>query len=272
MSEPAATAVLNGADELDQVHEPAYAAPAGKKYLYAIVGSDPELRYDSIGIGGAAVYTITERRLSAVVGDVEGPSLRPERRNLAAHQEVLRRLMGRTTTLPFSFGTVAGGPAAVRKFLARNQHALLENIERLSGKAEMGVRLSWDVPNIFEYFIDTHTELRAARDQLFSAQYEPTQAERLEIGRLFESMLQDDREAFTGQVEAVLSPCCAEIKSNKCRHEREVMNLACLVEGDQQAAFEKAVLAVAQLFDNNFSLDYSGPWPPFNFVRVNLKV
>lgn len=253
--------------------EPAQvAAPAGKKYLYAIISSDPELRYDAIGIAGAAVYTITDKRLSAVVGDVQSPSLRPERRHLAAHQDVLRRLMGRTTALPFSFGTVAGGPAAVRKFLARNQHDLLGNLARLTGKAEMGLRLSWDVPNIFEYFIDTHAELRAARDQLFSAPHGPTAGERLEIGRLFESLLQDDREAFTGKVETILAPCCSEIKSNKCRNEREVMNLACLVDRDRQAAFEEAVFAVAQLFDNSFSLDYSGPWPPFNFVQVDLKV
>ena len=32
----------------------------------------------------------------------------------------------------------------------------------------MGLRVTWDVPNIFEYFVNTHAELRAARDRLLS--------------------------------------------------------------------------------------------------------
>jgi hypothetical protein len=50
------------------------------------------------------------------------------------------------------------------------------------------------------------------------------------------------------------------------------MNLACLVEKQALKEFEAGVFEAAQIFDNNFSFNYSGPWAPHNFVtiRVNL--
>jgi hypothetical protein len=91
------------------------------------------------------------------------------------------------------------------------------------------------------------------------------------LGRLFDRLLQDDRELYAGQVEEVLSPVCQEIKRNRCRQEREVMSLACLVNREAQASFEAEVFAAAKLFDNHFSFDYNGPWPPHNFVELDLK-
>ena len=63
-----------------------------------------------------------------------------------------------------------------------------------------------------------------------------------------------------------------EIKRLKCRNEREVMNLACLVRRDAMPQFEADVFEVAKQFDNNFALDYNGPWAPHNFVDIDLEL
>jgi len=36
----------------------------------------------------------------------------------------------------------------------RNRRAFEEQLERVTGKVEMGLRVAWDVPNIFEYFVN----------------------------------------------------------------------------------------------------------------------
>ena len=56
------------------------------------------------------------------------------------------------------------------------------------------------------------------------------------------------------------------------RNEREVMNLACLVKREAVPQFEAAVFEFAKQFDNNFALDYNGPWAPHNFVNVDLEL
>jgi len=100
----------------------------------------------------------------------------------------------------------------------------------------------------------------------------PSQEEMIGIGKLFEELLDSDRDKHTRTVERSLMPRCFEIKRNKCRDEREVMNLACLVGRNATAAFEAGVLEAASLFDDNFAFDYNGPWAPHNFADIELDV
>ena len=249
---------------------PHTAAQPGK-YLYAIVPASGRT-YGFSGIDGAPVYTISNGQVAAVVSDVPNARIRPERRHLAAQQAVLRGLLtAADSMLPMAFGIIADGPKAVQKILHRNQEAFRKQLQRVAGMVEMGLRVSWDVPNIFEYFLNTHPELRAARDRLLGAFRNPSQEDKIELGRLFDRLLNDDREDYSQKVEEILSGYCREIKRNKCRNENEVMNLACLVQREAQDKFEKGVFSAAKLFDNNFTFDYNGPWAPHNFVDLDLK-
>ena len=249
-----------------------HAAGRSRPYLYAVIADSQGRTYGDFGIGGSEVYSISGGQVAAVVSNVRVERVRPERSHLAAHQEVLKKLMAETSPLPMSFGILADSPQAVRNLLSRNQHALLEQLRRVAGKVEMGVRVTWDVPNIFEYFVNTHAELRRARDQFLGGPREPTQEDKIEVGRMFDQLLKEDRETYADKVEAILAPHCAEIVQRKCRTEREVMNLACLVERPAMPPFESCVFEAAQQFDNNFALDYNGPWAPHNFVDLDLKL
>ncbi len=243
------------------------------RYIYGIVLEPGERHYDFPGINGAAVYTISNGRLAAVVSDIPNEKIRPERRHLAAQQAVLRGLLSQgETVLPMAFGVIANGPQAIKKILADNQEAFCKQLQRVAGMVEMGLRVSLCVTDVFEYFVDAHPELRAARDRLFGSYHTATQEEKIELGRLFDRILNEDREQYTEQVEEVLSNYCQEIKRNKCRHEREMMNLACLVLRQDQDRFEEGVLEAAKLFDNNFTFDYNGPWAPHNFVEKSIEL
>jgi hypothetical protein len=160
----------------------------------------------------------------------------------------------------------------VEEILSRNHEAFLKQLQRVSGMVEMGLRVSLDVPNIFEYVVNTHPELRSARDRFLGPYRNPSQEDKIELGRLFDQLLNEDREAFTDKVEEILSGYCREIKRNKCRNESQVMSLACLVPRDGQDRFEAGVFEAAKLFDNNFTFDYNGPWAPHNFVELNLEL
>jgi hypothetical protein len=126
-------------------------------------------------------------------------------------------------------------------------------------------------PTSLSSFIEHKPELRAERDRLFARRGEADRDERIELGRMFERLLEEERDAFTGGVEEVLTSCCAEIKQNRARNEREVMNLACLIDRDSQPQFEARVFEAAQRFDNNYAFDYNGPWSPHSFVELDLQ-
>lgn len=258
------------AEEGRLAKEPPVALMRGKCYLYAIAEADKK-SYSSVGICGNDVFAIIEGRVAAIVSGAPNYKIRPERVHLAAHQAVLKQLMTEATVLPIAFGTIAASPEAIRKILFRNQRLLRSQLERVAGKVEMGLRVTWDVPNIFEYFVNTHAELRLARDRIAGARGEPSQEEKIELGRLFDRLLTEDREDQVRRVERAISAACFEIKSNPCRNEREVMNLACLVGRNAQKEFDAAVFEAAKLFDNHFTFDYNGPWAPHNFVVMDLE-
>ena len=161
--------------------------------------------------------------------------------------------------LPMAFGIIADGPKAIQKILSRNHEAFLRQLQRVAGMVEMGLRVSWDVPNIFEYFVNTHPDLRAARDRFLGPYRNPSQEDKIELGRLFDRLLNEDREAYTDKVEEILSRYCQEIKRNKCRNEAEVMSLACLVRRDAQDRFEAGRIRSRQALRQQFHLRLQRP-------------
>ncbi len=261
---------------MQTLNKQAQAQPAGSKragcYIYAIIESAQDLELGPCGIDGGLVYALHSDGLAAVVSDMSrADRLRPERRRLAAHHDVLKQLMDRFTILPMQFGIVADNVGAVRKILAANRDALADQLKRLAGKVEMGLRVLWDVPNIFEYFVNTHADLRLVRDQLFRGGRDPSQEDKIELGRIFDHLLGDERRQQTERVMKALKKCCFAFKENKLRQEREVMNLACLVGRDELKSFEQGVFEAANLFDNHYAFDFNGPWTPHNFVEVDLQ-
>jgi hypothetical protein len=241
-------------------------------YLYAVVESTAEARLGPIGLDAAEVYFVGDGRFAAVVSELPNAKIRPERRRLAAHHEVLKQLREKYTVLPMAFGVIAESAEAIRAILKDNREAFEEQAKRVAGKMEMGLRVMWDVPNIFEYFVELSPELRSLRDHMFRNDREPTQDEKIELGRIFDRVISAERMTQTEKVLSALRDICSEIKENKPRNEKDVMSLACLIAKDAQQTFEDAVVAVAQQFDNHYVFDYNGPWPPHNFVEVELKM
>lgn len=242
------------------------------RYLYAVTDDPAAREFGPIGMDGGIVYTLPEGPVAAVVSDVPNRKVRPERRKLAAHHQVLKRLMAERTVLPMAFGLIADGPDAVRGILARNRDAFADQLDRVRGHAEMGLKVTWNVPNIFEYILAARPDLRALRDQVFAPGADPGPDARMEVGRQFDRALGDHRRRAVDLVREVLAAACSEIREEPPKAETEVMTLACLVRTDAAAAFEAAVPAAAARFGEEYVFALSGPWPPHSFVRAGLDV
>jgi hypothetical protein len=253
-------------------------AATARRYLYAV--TEAEAQVDLSGLSGvaepggqaAALEIIPAGPLAAIASPFSGERIRPERRNLAAHQAALRALLDANIAfLPVSFGLMAPSLEDLAALLAANRPALLSDLARLAGKVEMGVKMAWDVENIFEFFVFRNPELAQLRDRLSATPGGPSTDEKIELGRTFEAMLNEARERHKNTIMRALGKWVVEFKADPPRDEKMILNLNCLVERDEERPFEKGVLQVASLFDDRYAFDYSGPWPPCNFVRVALR-
>lgn len=243
-----------------------------EKYIYGFAMTDEVKPCPGVsGIAGKPIYTISDNGIAAVVSDSPGGKLRPERKNLSAHNNVIKEVMKTSTILPASFGVVADKESGIKKILRLNHDSFKRQLEWLAGKVEMGLKVIWDVENIFEFMVRTQRTLELFRDNVFLKPTGATQEEKLELGKMFEAIMSQEREKHTATVEGILKPYCREIKPNKPTDEKTVMKLACLVEKAKLDRFEQGVFEAAKVFDDNYAFDFNGPWAPHNFVDMKLR-
>jgi len=250
--------------------------PGAARYLYGLIRTVEHRDFGSIGLEEhgerTRVYTIRVGSVGAVVSDhpvVE--RLLPLRANLEGHHRVIRDVMATVTILPMSFGHLAASDDEVRRLVMQHGQSIAAALDRIDGKAEMALRVEWDVDNVFEHLVSVERELAAHRDRLFGGSHPPSMAERVELGRTFAQCLDDRREEVGERVLAGLQPCAIDARSNPPKNEKVVMDASFLVARDSTREFEDAVYRVAAGFPSSYVFDYSGPWAPFHFVELDLR-
>lgn len=245
----------------------------GGKFIYALTSVMAGRNINARGVNRAPVYTVTCGDKCAVVSDIFTPRARPDRHNLMAHRTVLKYLLDQGVVLPMRFGVIAHSARALERLLAENEEAIAQQLAQLSGKVEMGLRVTWKVANIYQYFVDTHPQLAAARDHMLATrQGIKLREEKLALGQLYERLRDEQRIEHQRLVESALCEACHDICSLPARGEKTVMHLACLIGADDMDRFDRSVAIAAQQFDNPYLFDYTGPWAPHNFVHLDLSL
>ena len=215
--------------------------------------------------------TVRVDEMAAVVSDfTTGGRLLPLRRNLEPHNQVIREVMKSTTVIPMTFGHVARSDEAIRKLLRLHREAIGSQLDRVGGCVEMGLKVKWDVENIFDHVVKIDPELRARRDQVFGRPAGAGQNEKMELGKLFEERLNRERDEQTDRLLEAFKETTREAKVNPPKGEKMMMDAAFLVDRDGQKAFEARVYEVAEAFPAEYVFDLSGPWAPFHFVDLDL--
>ncbi len=245
------------------------AAPG--KYLYGFALADFEPGAELLGLAGARVHALRYQDIAALVSDHPVEKLSLLRRNLEPHHRVVREASLQTTLIPASFGHISEGDQEIQELLRANYPGIRQELERLEGKAEMGVKLLWDVDNIFDFFVGSDQELRNRRDRVFGKS-RVTLEDKLELGAFFDKRLKQERERLGNQLLDALRTLTIEARVNPPADEKVVLNGALLVERAKEKEFEEALYRAANLFDSNYALDFSGPWPPYSFIRLSLKM
>ncbi|MGD0015128.1 MAG: GvpL/GvpF family gas vesicle protein [Bryobacteraceae bacterium] len=245
--------------------------PPSGKYLYGFAAGDFQAPGQLLGLANAPVHSIRLEDIAAVVSDHPVEKLSLLRRNVEPHHRVIREISSQTTLIPATFGHISDNEEQILAVLRDNYSGIREELQRLAGKTEMGVKLLWDVDNIFDFLVSNDRELRNQRDRVFGKS-RPTLEEKLELGAFFDRRLKQERERLGNQIIDALRPVTSDVRVNPVSDEKMVLNAAFLIERTREKAFEAALYRAAGLFDSNYALDYNGPWPPYDFVRLALRL
>jgi hypothetical protein len=260
--------------EEPRVEIPARASSAEGCYVYGVIETGGPLSFGKMGIGGTGetVYTVHYQDIAAVVSRTPIFIFDPTRENALAHEHVVETVMKTNTVIPMGFGTVFRTEDDVRQVLKSIYKSLKDVLKQMAGKIEFGLKVNWDRQRVIEELKHDHEEIKAFHNELARKHLQSTYFARMQLGRMVDKALAERASEYVRQIYDGLRGVCVASRDNKPIGDKMIMNAAFLVERDHEAEFDAAVNAVAQKMGDRLSFKYTGPWPPYNFVNIRLKL
>jgi hypothetical protein len=258
------------------VASPPDRAEAGRsgRYLYCIAETDKELELGPLGIGEEEnpVYTVHHGSLAAVVSETPLRRYDPTRENLLAHERVNETVMRDHTVIPMAFGTVVSGDEDVTALLRGIASAVTEALRAVRGRIELGLNVIWDRDRVSSDLEANHETIRSLKEEIATAGGGSTYSSRVQLGRLVEETLDARAKDLMSGVHESLRPLSVASRGGKLVGDNMILNVAFLVERAREDEFNHAVEGLTARYDGLLSFKYTGPWPPYSFVRLRLEV
>ena len=200
------------------------------RYVYGVMTDDP-VEFETDAVGDADhVYTVSHRRLSAVVSNIDTTDPDETDEDAQRHDDVLREVMDRDggrTIVPMQFGMAFESDRALKNVLRGARPAFRRAINDIEGRIELGLKL------VREEDADVDTD------------------------------------AIEEAVEDELEPIAAQSVPNDLFSDRLVLNRSYLVERDDRERFDEAVARLEDGHDD-LIVRYTGPFAPYSFVDVKI--
>lgn len=244
------------------------------KYVYCIIKTPDFKDFGPIGIGegSSGVYTVHHQDLAAVVSDTPIRIYDPTRENVLAHEFVNETVMKEYTVIPMSFGTLFRTEEDIVELLKSTYQAFDDVLEKMKDKIEFGLKVLWDREKVIDSIEQGNDEIRRLRDEINRNAQSSTYFARMQLGRLVEAALEDAGNSYVRDIHEALKPTAVASRSNKPIGDRMILNAAFLVDRDREKAFDDRVKEISRKYDELLTFKYTGPWPPYNFVNIKLKL
>jgi Mg2+ and Co2+ transporter CorA len=242
------------------------------QYVYCVIPTSEFRRFGPIGMGAepAEVHTVAYRNIAAVVSDTPTEVFDATRENVLAHERVNETVMRSFTVIPMSFGTVFKTRDDIVELLRGAYDAFHDVLLKMADKLEFGLKVLWDRDVIIRQIESEDEGIRRLKSEI-SAVRGSTYFARMQYGRSIEAALQARSERYVAEIFDQLRDVCVASRANKPIGDRMIMNAAFLVSRDKEVAFDAKVKEIGAVYDK-LNFKYTGPWPPYNFVNIRLKL
>lgn len=177
-----------------------------------------------------------------------------------AHDQLLKAAQASGPIVPFRFCTIVRGEDDVREVLERHYERIKETLGGLTGKKEWGVKVLLrestpprnDAPSGRWYL---ERKQNVARKEAENRQHAEQRARECH------------EQLATAAEKTMLLPA-----SNRAG-DRAVLNAAYLIGDANERKFHALIAAMDERLEpDGLTLEVTGPWPPYNFVNLDLSL
>jgi hypothetical protein len=142
----------------------------------------------------------------------------------------------------------------------------------MAGKLEFGLKVTWDRDRIMEELQHEHHEIHRFHEELIRKHLQSTYFARMHLGRMIDKALADLATNYVREIYDGLRSVSLASRDSKPIGDKMIMNAAFLVLKARESDFDAAVERMARKFDNRLIFKSTGPWPPYNFVNIRLRL
>jgi hypothetical protein len=235
-------------------------------YVYGITaGSHPSLPEGLTGVGNppSEVRVLHEGDLAAIVSDAP-EDLRPKRRELLAHQNVLSEAGAEGCVLPMRFGSVAPDDSAVTGVLAERAEHYQERLRALDDRVEYNIKANHVEEAVLHHVMAENPEIRALAEsnrQSGGGSYE----DKIRLGEMVAAAVKDKESEDGTALERALEPA-ADAVSVGPESTGWLANVSFLVKRETAEEFLAAVERARREMPH-LEVRVNGPLPPYSFVE-----
>jgi len=257
---------------IPSVTEPSRGSAERGRYVYCIIRASQPLKFGAIGMDEQwpEVYTINYRDMAAIVSDVPISPLDSTRENVLAHERVNEAVMRDHTVIPMSFGTIFKTRDDIVELLRSAYEAFVDVLNKMQDKLEFGLKVLWDRDEMVRAIEEEDEDIHRLKSEI-SSQKGSTYFARMQYGRLIDGALQQRSERYVAEFLQRLRDVSVASRVNRAIGDKMIMNAAFLVQRDKEQAFDRRIKEIAAAFEK-LTFKYTGPWPPYNFVNIRLKL
>ena len=199
--------------------------------------------------------------------------------NAREHIRIITEIMAYSTVVPFKFGTIYNSEAGLKKFITDYSDSLIENFQLIGGKEEWSVKIYCDRKTLCTQIDELSDEAAKMEQQImasspgkaFLLKRKKTELIESEMDRLSKKYGQQYYEGF--QKLGVLANLNNLLpKEFTGRGDTMILNATFLVLKNKVDDFKNVVDTIGKEHGNSFfSVEITGPWPPFSFISIKEK-
>lgn len=231
------------------------------------------------GIEGGDVFVFQTPTLHAVVQECEksyeSDDMKTVSQWVLVHQAVVDLAWEKfDTVVPFSFGTVIvakEGKSAHENlidWLEKEQENLKSKGDKLKGKAEYGIQISWDPNRVAPRIVKTDPEIQKLEKEMASKASGTAYLLGQKLEALVGKRMEQAADVYFHEIYQKIKQCVEDIRVEKVRKDepprRMLMNLSCLLPKGEASRLGEELDKIEKM--EGFFVRFTGPWPPYSFV------
>ena len=246
---------------------------SGMLYAITVSPDQPKLLLSFLstvrGVDNSKLSVISHNGLMAILDETGKDKVVANTENALIYATVIEAMFRNFTVLPVRYGTLMDSEKAVIALLEKYGKTFKQNLSRLENKEELSLKVWWDPQKgndkirqqLQAYRVDTPFTGNSVSKEYLLQKLKEYQ---------FDNALQSYVEQLVNEICKIVARFNTLHQFKKRVSKTIVLDAVFLLEKGQKKAFTQAI---EQLKNKHESLHFllTGPWPPYNFVELNIE-